>query len=267
LNCGHSLQGEDVYCPRCGQAAATHRFSFAHFLHEFFHAFTHTDKSVFALIRGLSTRPGHLVREYLDGQRKKYFNPFTFLLLVAAFSILVLQFSGTFKGNSPRQPENTAAGSPGSARVSPPPASVNPRIAAIQERARKVGAFMEKKQNLVMIIAVPFNSLIFFVFYLRRKRNYTEHLVANVFFVAFVILFSSIIFYPMLALFSRPPAMYAILMLMLLSHILYYAWAYGQLFEMKSWKERVGVFLVSLLAIALWSMLTRTIITWYIRGF
>ncbi len=257
LNCRLILKEEDNYCNRCGQSSATHRFNFGHILHEFFHAFTHTDKTVFGLVAGLLFRPGILVGEYLDGKRKKYFNPFTFLLLVAAFSIVVLNITGTFQ-------------SAGNHRATAPTGMAAPadtESVAMMERAQKVSTFMAKRQNLVMIIAVPFNALVFFLFYRRSGRNYAEHLVANVFFVSFVVLFSSLLFYPLLAWFKRPPGLYFILLLMLISHCAYYAYGYGQLLKCKGWKSWLGIMLASIASITLWSLLTRFLIGWYIRGF
>ncbi len=125
---------------------------------------------------------------------------------------------------------------------------------------------MQKRQNLVMIIAVPFNALIFFVAFRKKGRNYAEHLVANVFFVGIVILFTSIIFYPLMAVYNRPPALFWLLGTMLLSHVLYYAWAYAQLFSIRSAGGKIAVVGVSLLAILLWSAISRALIQMYIMG-
>ena len=258
LNCGLPASETDSYCSRCGQALDTHRFTFSHILHEFFHAFTHTDKTVFGLIAGLAVRPGKVVGEYLDGKRKKYFNPFTFLLLVAAFSILVIGWTGTIRHSA----NPSASLNQSSAR-----ANMDEKSRVMMERAKKVGEFMSKRQNLVMLIAVPFIALVYFLAYRKSGRNYAEHLVVNIFLNAFVILFSSILFYPLLAMFRQPPSMYVILLLMLASHCVYYTVAYGQLFQVKGWKGWLRMLLVSVLAILLWSMLTRFLIAWYIKGF
>lgn len=258
LNCSlDSIEGAK-YCSNCGQALDTHRFNFSHILHEFFHAFTHTDKSVFGLISGLALRPGILVREYLNGKRKKYFNPFTLLLLVAAFSILVLSWVGHL---------HSSPASSGSLRPSASRVALDPQKIEIGKRAKQVGEFMNKRQNLVMLIAVPFIALVYFLAYKKTGLYYAEHLVANVFFNAFVILFSSVIFYPLLAFFRQPPAVYWVLIPMLFSHVLYYTLAYGQLLQAKGWVAWARVFMVSILAVLLWSSLTRLLIGLYIRGF
>jgi hypothetical protein len=54
-----------------------HRITLKHFFHEVFHAFTHTDKEIFHLLKSLATRPGSTARQYVLGKRQSYFNPFT----------------------------------------------------------------------------------------------------------------------------------------------------------------------------------------------
>lgn len=274
LNCLQPLDPADKFCRQCGQNSATHRFTLPHILHEFFHAFTHTDKSIFSLVLALFTRPGKLVAEYLDGKRKKVFNPFTFLLLVAAFSVLVLSLTKAndklntkpHQSNSQKTKESNYTNpdiKPGEKGITRIPTA---REVEIRTRANNVNSFMQKRQNLVMIIAVPFNALIFFIGFRKKGRNYAEHLVANVFFVGIVILFTSIIFYPLMAVYNRPPVLFWLLGAMLLSHVLYYAWAYAQLFSIRSAGGKIAVVGVSLLAILLWSAISRALILMYIMG-
>jgi len=61
----------------------------AHLLHEIVHVFTHADKSIFAFARQVLLRPGYVVADYLAGQRKRYFNPFQFLLLAVGLATLL----------------------------------------------------------------------------------------------------------------------------------------------------------------------------------
>jgi hypothetical protein len=91
-NCENSFEGK--YCPNCSQKADTHRFTIKHFAHEFFHAFTHTDKGILFLIRELFLRPGKVAREFNAGKRKKYFNPITYLLIVMALQLYLSEKTG-----------------------------------------------------------------------------------------------------------------------------------------------------------------------------
>src|SRR5688572_10457773 len=93
-NCDSPLDGN--FCANCGQKSEIHRVTFKHFLHEFFHAFTHTDKGILLLMKELITRPGYVAQEYLDGKRKKYFNPLTFLIILSSLYVFFGQKSGYF---------------------------------------------------------------------------------------------------------------------------------------------------------------------------
>ena len=86
-NCGVSFEG--VFCPNCAQKASTGRLNVSDVVHEMWHNFTHTDRSVLGFIAGLFTKPGIVIREYIAGKRKKYFNPYTFFLVSSAILIFI----------------------------------------------------------------------------------------------------------------------------------------------------------------------------------
>src|SRR6476620_8272805 len=93
LNCGKEFDISYKYCSTCGQSTSTTRMSTKHAVHQFFHAFTHTDKGFFDLIPQLLTKPGVVAREYNAGKRKTYFSPFTFLLLIVAVSTILVAYN------------------------------------------------------------------------------------------------------------------------------------------------------------------------------
>ncbi|RYY57413.1 MAG: DUF3667 domain-containing protein [Chitinophagaceae bacterium] len=85
-NCGADFNGK--FCNNCGQKFNVPRFSFKHILEEVFHAFTHADKSFLSFGWNLLLYPGKLSYEFIvERKRKKYFNPFTFFLLMLAISL------------------------------------------------------------------------------------------------------------------------------------------------------------------------------------
>jgi magnesium-transporting ATPase (P-type) len=91
-NCDAPVEG--AFCSHCGQKAEIHRVSIGYLIHELFHAITHADKGFLLLIKDLVTKPGIVAREYLDGKRKKYFNPLSFLVITAALSAYVTHATG-----------------------------------------------------------------------------------------------------------------------------------------------------------------------------
>src|SRR6187402_2064747 len=94
-NCDSPLTSN--FCANCGQKADVHRITFGHFLHEFFHAFTHTDKGILLLMKALIARPGKVAHEYLEGKRKKYFNPLSFLVILSSIYAYVSHKTGYFE--------------------------------------------------------------------------------------------------------------------------------------------------------------------------
>ena len=86
-NCGHNFHGN--YCPECGQNAHTERIDSHFFLHDIPHSVLHIDKGFFFTFKELIVRPGHAIREYLDGKRVRHFRPLAYLLLLSTLSALV----------------------------------------------------------------------------------------------------------------------------------------------------------------------------------
>ena len=87
LNCQEHYTGN--YCPRCGQAANTDRFSMKVAAENFAEAYGMGERGMFRTIRDLILRPGHLILDYLRGKRASYFAPFKMYFLLAAVSLLV----------------------------------------------------------------------------------------------------------------------------------------------------------------------------------
>lgn len=80
-NCRHVYTGH--YCSNCGQPSATHKIN-AHFLwHDIQHGLLHFDKGITYSLKQLFTRPGHSVREFIEGKRIKHFKPLSLVVVLA----------------------------------------------------------------------------------------------------------------------------------------------------------------------------------------
>lgn len=79
LNCNAVFHGN--YCYECGQKASVTKLTWKSLLEELVHFFTHAEHSFIYTSRSLFTRPGHIVKEFLDGKRKKVHKPITFVLI------------------------------------------------------------------------------------------------------------------------------------------------------------------------------------------
>ena len=255
LNCNTALQPGQRFCSQCGQQAAIHRFSVPHFLHELFHAFTHTDKGIFHLLKSLATRPGATAREYIGGKRKSYFSPFTFFLIVMGIYVLADAFF--IKTPPATEPDQQVL-----ARI--PTAEGRQHYTTMLHRGDNVRHFMTKKANIVAMVAVPLIALISWLFFYRRGYNYAEHLTANMMFVVFSNLVFVLLIFPLKALLKGGPLSNMLPMIGMLLQAIYLSWCYNGFFQLSTAGGRIKSLLVSLFAIVLWFMFSLTIMAIYI---
>ncbi|GAB2959555.1 hypothetical protein GCM10027048_28770 [Hymenobacter coalescens] len=156
-NCAEPLAA-GPYCPRCGQQRP-HRLSVGHVLHEIVHVFTHADKSVFGFVGQVLLRPGRVVADYLAGRRKRYFNPFQFLLLAVGLATLLSVQLHYYEQIG----ENVQRG-------------FRMRGASAEQVAR-VGQYfyvVGKYFNVWWLALMPWHALLAWAVYFRRGLNYAE---------------------------------------------------------------------------------------------
>jgi hypothetical protein len=188
-NCGHSFEGN--FCSNCGQTANIHRVTFKHFTHELFHAFTHADKGFLLLAKSLITRPGYVAREYLDGKRKTYFNPLSFLVISTALYAYVSYQSGYFKAMTAAQPHrsHTQAVEP----TQEPPYLLKIFFQSMEE-AQQISFNNGKLLGLFLIY--PLLSFFTWILFKKSKTNLAENLVLGSFIMSEGYLLLTVIFIP-----------------------------------------------------------------------
>ena len=251
-NCNAALIADSVYCNQCGQAAHVHRLSLSHLFHEAVHYFTHADKGIFHTTRALALQPGITAKEYIEGKRKKYFPPLNFLLIVAGLYV----FSVTFFHLHSRSDRN----------ISQQEQLNKIRDPKIKARVVNVQNTLNKYSNLIFMLATPLISFIIFLFYWKGPYNFTEHLVANLYFVGFTSLLITLIVAPVNALF-RTPLLYGILMgIYFLFEIIYRGYAYVELMDARTTASKIKAYAVSLFVVVFWSVLSFYLVKSYIRN-
>ena len=137
-----------------------------HIAHDFVHALTHVDHSIFALLKALAVRPGHVAREYIEGRRKKYFGPFAFLVLAVGLASFMIVATGV------------------------------PLLAPITDSG--AGGFLQRHINLVILIQMPFLAVCCLLLFWTARLHYAEHLVLAAYTSGFRILFLAIIGTPLM---------------------------------------------------------------------
>lgn len=80
-NCHQTYKGH--YCNNCGQPAETHKINWHFLWHDIQHGLLHFDQGIPYSIKQLFTRPGHSVREFIEGKRVKHFKPLSLVVVLA----------------------------------------------------------------------------------------------------------------------------------------------------------------------------------------
>lgn len=88
-NCSQHLLMHQKFCHECGQRTDTHRINFHYFLHEVPHSIFHVDGGILFTLKELFTRPGHTIREYLEGKRQPHFKPVMLVLIMGSVCALI----------------------------------------------------------------------------------------------------------------------------------------------------------------------------------
>jgi uncharacterized membrane protein YGL010W len=153
LNCHHPLTNK--FCPNCGQKATTHRFSLKRFLlHDFIHGVFSIDRGFLYTVGQLFTRPGHSIREYVEGKRAQHFSFFAFIVLVITLGHLIGSYFN----------------------VSMVDALYYSSDGGVVTELEK---FYKESPKLFKLSQIPFFALFSWLIFKKSKQNFTEHLVLN----------------------------------------------------------------------------------------
>lgn len=158
-NCGHNLEGK--YCIECGQNAKTTRINFKYIIEEIPNSIFQIDHGFFYTVKELFIRPGHSLREFMEGKRKNHFKPLAFLLLTSTIYVFVNYLLGYNK-------------------------DFNDLIKISDAEGRfntEIIDWLFDKQSYVLLFTVPFFSLATYLAFIKAKYNYFEHLVLNIYIV------------------------------------------------------------------------------------
>ncbi|MDB5120104.1 MAG: hypothetical protein JWN56_1322 [Sphingobacteriales bacterium] len=89
-NCNHRFKGN--FCNNCGQAAHSHRLGLHYIWHDLQHGVFHFDNGIFYTIKQLLTKPGHTIREFIEGKRVRHFKPLALIVILAAIYGLIYHY-------------------------------------------------------------------------------------------------------------------------------------------------------------------------------
>ena len=88
LNCGAERLG--AYCQRCGQHHLDDRLTLRVVWREFAERFLKLERGLLATLKLALLDPGALARRYVGGERRRFVNPISFLLIGSAIAVLMI---------------------------------------------------------------------------------------------------------------------------------------------------------------------------------
>lgn len=156
-NCGKAAAGN--FCSQCGQSFHEGRINAHYFLHDIPHSIFHVDKGFFYTFISLFTRPGSMIKDYLDGKRVKYFRPFGYVIIMSTICTLLVKL--------------IAAG------ITSTYLKYNPGFVPQEKEG-----FFNHYFSVFIFLMIPFASVITYLFMRRGKYNFWEHFLINTYIAA-----------------------------------------------------------------------------------
>lgn len=256
-NCSTDLSSQSKYCEECGAKVIKERITFKNLLSDLFKDSFGWDNKFFFTIRNLILRPDILFKEYINGTRKKFVNPFGFFAISVALALLVfnlfseeyLQASEFSASELQITDSDTKEGSKkfniGEQSDSDQVIGKNMNVKQ-QDFNRKFQQNILKYFNFYSFLLLPIYAFIAFIIF-GKPYNYGEHFIVNAYIQGLLLLLAIIFFLTELLVgFSANFAN-------ILASCIFYTYSYQRLYKLSatstiiSWAKFIGVLIVLVL--------------------
>lgn len=211
-NCQNILKEENNYCSSCGAKVIRKRIQIKRILAEFFENAFGWDNKFFQTSLKLITDPSVVLGGFINGTRKKFMNPISYLAILTAISLLVYtqspdRFEHMYENIISQQSyefgESIGKSMSNDTMISS--IDTTEDLAIKKERKDKIkdkfmnkfmGSYMKsmlKYYNLISFLSIPFVAFLSFLVF-RKPYNYGEHIVINAYLQGFFTLVSLFFF-------------------------------------------------------------------------
>ena len=160
LNCGTEIQ--DEFCPHCGQKKEVKKLTWRTLVQETVHFFSHIEHSFLNTSIQLFLHPGRVIKEYLEGKRKKYYKPISFYLVWAGFRLLLYNLVISLMHYH------------------------NFRTGSSFFFSNEVGVYVVENNQVLGLLLIPIQTFFIWIILSRHKMNYIETLTAGVYISAII---------------------------------------------------------------------------------
>ncbi|MFY0603184.1 MAG: DUF3667 domain-containing protein [Flavobacteriaceae bacterium] len=211
-NCKNSVLDSDGFCSKCGARKVDNRLTFRYFFKEFSEKVLSVDNKLLKTFIDLFVKPDKVIESYINGVRKRYIDPFGFLLISITLSGLSIYLMRESTVNALSDLNTTQS-------------------EAMAAYYKNMMNFIYDYNAFITALTIPLYALISWIVFLNKKMfNYVEHVIIYLYSTAqfsIVNTFFFIIFYFIGLEFSNP-----IMTATLLFSILYNAYILKKLFKL-----------------------------------
>ncbi len=228
--CSEALQGK--FCGTCGQRAGLGRLRTWGIIGGAFAAIIDVERAVPRTVLGLTTKPGVVCREYVDGKRAKYANPFKYALITLALLVL----AASWKQAIVFRDMKLTFGGPGD-------------LTARQMEAEAI-SLVSQNLNIAIFLAMPVCAAMLLGLFRRGRLNYAEHFTFVLYMSGHFALVRAV--FVLAGLMGTNAGFFA----SLLGELAYFIWAgvqfYGRSWMATAWRMVIaqGVYRLTTIAIA-----------------
>ena len=262
-NCNHTLNDDAHFCQNCGAKIVVDRITFKALLLDVFINVFGFDSRFFTTLRTVARQPHVVINDVLSGVRKRYMNPFAFLAVGAAISLLVFNyFDEEFRlvnseVNWEQIQENKRLANMDISSMEGLTQKEIKRLETQKQGAQFQLKFLDGYMNFMLQYYNIF-SFVFLLIYAAlskwtywKPHNFGEHIVINAYIFGFTIYLSLILFF--LAITIHP----SIYTYSVFIYIVFYMFAFGKLYKLSIGKNILKLlrFLLGLLIFFAISML------------
>jgi len=164
-SCTAQVNNIDTFCSNCGGKIVDKRLSLKGTWQEFIGPFFSWDNNFWKTLGHLVIKPELVLKAYTSGARKKYFQPFSFLLVYASLALLIYKF---FPIDISGFSEEIVA----DFKQSGLPMNVES-----SEQINDFNSDLYSNYNFLVVLTLPFMALLSYLSLKSRKHNFSEHLV------------------------------------------------------------------------------------------
>lgn len=233
-NCHQSFKGH--YCNNCGQTAETHKLNFHYIWHDIQHGLLHFDKGIAYTAKQLFTRPGHSIRDFIEGKRVKHFKPISLVMILATAYVALIHILNIEMFVKAKEAVST-----------------NSHI-----NIEKLSEWLLSHYAIITLAVIPLHTIGTVICFKKQGYNFIEYFVLNTYKAAQK-LYVSILFIPLFYHYSGTPTINTITRILILIDFILYFWTNEQFFNQLS--KTKTFFLTLLTHILFWAFLIIIIVT------